>query len=170
MCHILCFVVIDEKARKGRLKYWGITLAAGTYAVVETTELEENKIDLSKSDLLMMPIRKDIDLNEDGSVAKHWFYLADTEAFSDPCCTIPDIGGPPNRYFVVKHRNQWADEFFICWIHDEYHLDEMDELNEVEEDEGIMAHLEEDRPRKNTILLDAARITQTFGRILLYAP
>jgi hypothetical protein len=75
--------------------------------------------------------------------------LADTEAFKflDPCCTIPDIRGPPNRYFVVKPRNQWADQF-ICWIRDEHHLDEMDELDEVEEDEGIMAHLEEDCPRK----------------------
>jgi hypothetical protein len=143
-CHIWCFVVINEKAGKGRLKYGGITLSAGTYAVVETTELEENEMELGKSDL-MMPVCKDIDLDEDGLVAKRRFYLADTEAFVDPCCTIPDIGGPPNRYFVVKPRNQWADEF-IRWIRDEHHLDEMDELDEVEEDEGIMAHLEEDRP------------------------
>jgi hypothetical protein len=68
-CHIWCFVVINEKAGKQRLRYGGITLAAGTHAVVETMELEENKIELGKSDL-MMPICKDIDLNEDGSVAK----------------------------------------------------------------------------------------------------
>ena len=92
-----------------------------------------------------MPIRKDIDLNEDGSVQRRRFYLADTEAFSDPCCTIPDIGGPPNRYFVVKPRNEWAGEF-IRWIRDEHSLDTMDELDEVEEDDRIMAQLEEDRP------------------------
>jgi hypothetical protein len=115
--------------------------------VVETTELEENEMELGKLDL-MMPVRTDIDLDEDGLVAKRPFYLANIEAFVDPCCTIPDIRGPPNHYFVVKPTNQWADEF-ICWIRDEeHHLDEMDELNEVEEDEGIMAHLEEDHPGK----------------------
>ena len=41
-CHIWCFVVINEKPGKRRLKYGGITLEPGTYAVVETTELEEN--------------------------------------------------------------------------------------------------------------------------------
>jgi hypothetical protein len=142
----LVFVVINEKAGKGRLKYGGITLSAGTYAVVETAELEKNEMELGKSDL-MMPVCEDIDLDEDGLVAKHQFYLADTEAFVDPCCTISDIGGPPNCYFVLKPRNQWADEF-ICWIRDEYHLDEIDELDEVEEDKGIMAHSEEDRPGK----------------------
>ena len=143
-CHIWCFVVINEEPGRRRLKYGGIALEAGTYAVVETTELEENQVELGKSDL-MMPIRKDIDLNEDGSVARRRFYLADTEAFLDPCCTIPDIGGPPNRYFVVKPRNQWANDF-IRWVRDEHHLDAMDELDEVEEDEGIMTQLEEDRP------------------------
>ena len=137
-------MVINEEPGRRRLKYGGIALEAGTYAVVETTELEENQVELGKSDL-MMPIRKDIDLNEDGSVARRRFYLADTEAFLDPCCTIPDIGGPPNRYFVVKPRNQWANDF-IRWVRDEHHLDAMDELDEVEEDEGIMTQLEEDRP------------------------
>jgi hypothetical protein len=99
---------------------------------VETSELEENDQESGKSDL-MVPIRKDIDLNDDGSVAGRRFYLADTEAFADPCCTAPDIRGPPNWYFVVKPRNQWAKEF-VCWVRDEHHLDSMDILNEVEED------------------------------------
>jgi hypothetical protein len=68
-CHIWCFVVINEKAGKQRLKYEGIALAPGTYVVVETTELEENETELGKSDL-MMPICKDIDLDEAGLVAK----------------------------------------------------------------------------------------------------
>jgi hypothetical protein len=145
--HIWCFVVIKNiPGGKKSLHYGGITLKKGTYAVVETSELEENEQELGKSDL-MVPIRKDIDLNEDGSVAVRRFYLADTEAFSDPCCTIPDIGGPPNRYFVVKPRNQWATEF-VRWVRDEHHLDSMDVLEDVDEDDEVMDTLEEDRPNR----------------------
>jgi hypothetical protein len=145
--HIWCFVVIKNiPGGKKSLHYGGITLKKGTYAVVETSELEENEQELGRSDL-MVPIRKDIDLNEDGSVAVRRFYLADTEAFSDPCCTIPDIGGPPNRYFVVKPRNQWATEF-VRWVRDEHHLDSMDVLEDVDEDDEVMDTLEEDRPNR----------------------
>jgi hypothetical protein len=79
-------------------------------------------------------LRKEIDLNEDGSVAGKRFYLADIEAFADPCCTVPDIGGPPNWYFVVKPKNQWPKEFIrqVCYYH---HLDSLDILDKVEEDD-----------------------------------
>ena len=117
----------------------------GTYAVVETTNLETEDDEVGRSDL-MMPVNKDVDM-EDGEVVGRNFYLADVEAFSDPCCTIPDIGGPENRYFVVKPRNQWS-EIFIRWIEDEHYLDAMDALDEVEEDDQKMDILEEDRPRK----------------------
>jgi hypothetical protein len=150
--HIWCFLVIKKVPGKKSLQYGGITLKEGTYAVVETSELEENEQELGKSDL-MVPIRKDIDLNEDGSVAGRRFYLADTEAFADPCCTVPDIGGPPNRYFVVKPRNQWPKEF-VRWVRDEHHLDSMDILDEVEEDDRVMEHLEEDRPTRRSNLPD----------------
>ena len=119
---------------------------------METSELEENEQELGKSDL-MVPIRKDIDLNEDGSVAGRRFYLADTEAIADPYCTVPDIGGPPNRYFVVKPRNQWPKEF-VRWVRDEHYLDSMDILDEVEEDDRVMEHLEEDRPTRRSNLPD----------------
>ncbi len=127
-CHIWCFIVIKGCPSSGRkAEYGGVTLEDGTYAVVESTELENQSVEVGKSDL-MMPVRKDVTLNEKGDdVLKRHFYLADTEAFSDPCCTIPDIGGPPNRYFVVKPRSQWAN-IFIQWIQDEHKLDVMDEI------------------------------------------
>ena len=86
--------------------------------------------DYSSSEL-MVPIRKDIVLDEDGIIEQRNFYLADTDAFQDPCCVIPDIGGPPNKYFVVKPRNQWAGEF-IKWIM-QPHLPMDDIKEEVEE-------------------------------------
>lgn len=145
-CHIWCFVII-EGAPLGRnqFHYGGVPLKDGTYAVVETSELEKDDHELGRSDL-MMPIRKEIRLDEHNSVVQRTFYLADTEAFTDPCCTVPDLGGPANRYFVVKPRNQWSDDF-IRWIQDEHKLDAMDVLDEVEEDDEVMANLEEERPK-----------------------
>ena len=78
-------------------------------------------------------------------VDERTFYLADKEAFVGPCCVIPDIGGPSNRYFVVKPRNEWAAEF-IHWIEDPHNLDEMDPLNSVKEEDAVMKGLEEERP------------------------
>ena len=61
-----------------------------------------------------------------------------------PCCVVPDLGGPSNRHFVLKPRNQWAKEF-VRWIEDPHNLDEMDILDSVEEDEDVMQNLEEQR-------------------------
>ena len=67
---------------------------------------------------------KDVKIGADGKVKNRTFYLADTEAFVGPCCAVPDVGGPTNRYFVVKPRNEWAD-VFIKWVNDEHNIDEM---------------------------------------------
>ena len=39
------------------------------------------------------------------------FFLADVEAISEPIAVVPDIGGPPNRYFHVKDRDEWQKDF-----------------------------------------------------------
>lgn len=146
-CHIWCFVVISgAPAGRNRVHYGGIPVADGTYAVVETTALEEDEDEMGRSDL-MMPVRKEIQLDGDDNVVGRSFYLADTEAFCDPCCTVPDLGGPTNRYFVVKPRNQWSQEF-IRWVQDEHNRDSMDPIVEVDEDDEIMEGLEQDRPQK----------------------
>ena len=82
---------------------------------------------------LMVPILKDTVLNGDGEVDKRTFFLADTEAFLDPCCVIPDIGGPSCKYFVVQPRNQWAERF-EKWANLPHTLDEMDVLVKPEEE------------------------------------
>ena len=101
----------------------------GTYAVVETALLEQDETEVGRSDL-MMPICKEIELDGEHSVVKRTFFLADTEAFADPCCVVPDIGGPSNRYFVVKPRNEWSN-LFIRWVQDEHKLDQMDPLQAI---------------------------------------
>ena len=54
-------------------------------------------------------------------------YLADTDAITRPCYVVPDIGGPPNRYFVVKPQNEWPREF-TYWLEEPYRNDEMKKL------------------------------------------
>ena len=131
--HIWCFVVIERcPSGRNRPEYGGIPLKNGTYAVVETTQLEDDEMEVGRSDL-MMPVLKDVDLNT-GQMVGRQFYLADVEAFADPCCIVPDIGGKENRYFVVKPRNQWSS-LFVKWIEDEHYLDEMDPLDDVEEED-----------------------------------
>jgi hypothetical protein len=54
---------------------------------------------------------------------------------------VPDIGGPPNRYFVVKPRNEWPREF-TYWLEEPHRYDEMDSL--TLDDEIISDSDEED--------------------------
>ena len=139
--HIWCFVRLEGMPRgKNAIMHGGILLKDGVFAVVETVTLEENEDEIARSDL-MVPVLKDVALDVDGNAGERLFFLADTEAFADVCCTIPDIGGPPNRYFVVKPKNKWAD-LFIIWLNDPHNLDVMDDLKPVKEDLEAMDVLE----------------------------
>ena len=124
--HIWCFVVLEglPKSRHG-LEHGGIPLKNGVFAVVETATMEENACSSSE---LMSALRKEVELDDQGMATGRTFYLADTEAFLDPACVIPDIGGPPDQYFVVKPRNQWAN-LFVEWIEEPHTLDEMDDIS-----------------------------------------
>ena len=150
-CHIWCFVVLQGMPTgRNRLRYGDIGLADGVYAVVENStveKLDEDGYDECgvKSEM-MEAIRKDIELDADGCPVKRTFYLADTEAFVDPCCVIPDIGGPNNRYFVVQPRNSWA-ELFLKWVDAPHTLDQMDPLDEVDVDEKVIAKLDEEESK-----------------------
>ena len=131
--HIWCFVILEgmPTGRNG-LEYGGISLKDGTYAVVETAVREEE--DGSSSEL-MSCIRKEVEFDEQGTAANRSFYLADTEAFLDPACVIPDIGGPPNQCFVVRPRNQWAD-LFVNWVEEAHKHDDIEDDN-VQEDQKV---------------------------------
>lgn len=130
--HIWCFVRLEGMPTgRNHLAYGGIRLKDGVFAVVETAEEEDSPI---QSDL-MTPVLKQVELDDQGTMVDRTFYLADTEAFLDPACVIPDLGGPPNRYFVVKPRNQWAAEF-VKWVQDEHSLDTMDIIFDSEEEQS----------------------------------
>ena len=130
--HIWCFVKLSGvPPLRGSLAldHGGIKLCDGVFAVVESAQLEEH----DGGELpFMTPVMKDIEKIDADGIVTRTFYLADTEAIVDPACVIPDLGGPPNRYFVVRPRNDWANEF-RKWVDDPSRLDEMDDLPVVEE-------------------------------------
>ena len=130
--HIWCFVEIEGLDRtRRRLKYGGITLQDGVYAVVEVAYLQDIQEEIARSAILV-PFMKHVDLDNDGTAVKRHFYLANTEAFDAPCACIPDVGGPPNRYFAVKSRQHWSDDF-LDWVRMTHEGDEMDELDKYDE-------------------------------------
>lgn len=139
--HIWCFVVLKNMPTgRQSISHGGIArLKDGVYAVVESSALDDTAGEVQRSDLLM-PIHKEIEMDEVGLVTKRTFYLADTEAIVGPCCVVPDIGGASNRYFVVRPREEWASEF-IRWVEDPHNLDEMDAFST---DEDTSSSEEED--------------------------
>ena len=48
-------------------------------------------------------------IDKNGNVLEREFLLADTNAFVSPLAVVPDLGGPKNRFFVMKPRAEWVD-------------------------------------------------------------
>ena len=63
-------------------------------------------------------------IDKNGNVLEREFLLADTNAFVSPLAVVPDLGGPKNRFFVMKPRAEWVD-LFVKWANDPHNLDEM---------------------------------------------
>lgn len=148
-CHIWCFVVLENMPTgRDTVEHGGIALKNGIYAIVETAALEsESEANTAfKSDILAPIYKRELEVNEDGTVGERTFYLADTEAFLEPCCVIPDIGGPCNRYFIVQGRNYWA-AMFLKWVKDPSKWDQMDAMGSVKEEDGVMSGPENERAK-----------------------
>lgn len=128
-CHIQAFVALDGVPNGSGLEFGGMPLRNGTHGVAEEAKIEI--VQGFKSDLLT-PYLKTVGKIVDKQVTERKFFLADTEAIVSPCSMIPDIGGPPNRYFYVKPRREWAKEF-VLWVEAPHSLDEMSD-NEADED------------------------------------
>ena len=88
---------------RNAINYGGCNVKYGTYAVVETGKLERSQVESNRSEILQS-FNKEVGLDEAGKVTQRHFLLADTDAILGPCAVVPDIGGPPNRYFVVQPR------------------------------------------------------------------
>ena len=114
-----------------KLEYGGIVLEDGVYAVVEVANYVVDVQEATSSDLFT-PLVLDVQgFDADGEVTGRTFYLANTSAFHEPCCVIPDIGGAKNAYFQVKPRREWSD-MFTTWLKEPH---ENDVANYTDEDE-----------------------------------
>ena len=60
---------------------------------------------------IFVPITKEVKALTNNTVSHMKFYLADVEAIVDPIAVIPDIGGNPNDYFMIKDRETWRTDF-----------------------------------------------------------
>ena len=110
------------------------TIPPGRYAIVESTKKDEDGNDEPSE--LFTPYLLDVGrMSPDNRVVKLRFYLADVESFHEPAVVVPDIGGPANRYFLMKSRSKWA-EAFGKWLERDY--EDIDDLEDdkVMEEEG----------------------------------
>jgi len=133
-CHISCFVEVEDLPEgHDAIEYGGIRVKDGVYAVVESSTYENDK-DEGWSELFE-PIKKEIEeLSGDGKeVVGRRFYLADVEAFDGPCCVVPDIGGPPNRYFFVHPRTEWS-KFFLRFVQEPHTMYPISDVESGDDD------------------------------------
>lgn len=142
-CHISCFVDLEGIHGLPRFNFGGISVGAqgGVFAVVESSNFEVAD-ETKRASELFVPLLKEVGRLDD-EILQRSFYLADTSAIVEPCCVIPDIGGPPNRYFMVHSRTKWPG-MFRKWLHN-FHEDMSDE---EDSDEDKKKAAKEGQPRK----------------------
>ena len=84
--------------------YGGVSLTPSVHAIVESTNHENSGQNKDSESDMFRPIRTIVGGIANNKVTSLVFYLADVEAFVEAVAVVPDIGGPPNRYFTVKSR------------------------------------------------------------------
>ena len=135
-CNIWCFVDLSLVNLTSWIDHGGIRFKKGVFAVIEAAEYDEEEDEITKSDLFTPLLLKVGGTDEaTGKVTHRKFYLADTEAFIEPCCVIPDIGGLANRYFKVQSRDEWP-QTFVQWLRQQHKYDNMaDDLDNSDEED-----------------------------------
>ena len=94
------------------IKHAGSDIEAAVYAVVENALCVNGGETTSE---IFVPVTKEVGGLTNNRVSHLRFYLADAEAFVEPISVIPDIGGPPNNYFMVRDRDNWR-QAFSAWL------------------------------------------------------
>jgi hypothetical protein len=80
------------------------------YAIVEIAFFDKDETEVGLSEIFV-PITKDICGFTNNAVSHMKFYLADVEAIVKAIAVMPDIGGTPNAYFIVKDQETWRIDF-----------------------------------------------------------
>jgi hypothetical protein len=104
------FVNLRALPVEQRVIYSDMRLEPSVYAIVESAKFVEDLDELEKSEIFV-PISKEVVTSADNAVSGLRFYMADVEAIVQAIAVIPDIGGEPNAYFMVKDRETWRTDF-----------------------------------------------------------
>jgi len=112
----------------GLPRHQQLNLFPSIYATVESTELSPSIQGDVNCDMFVH-LHAEVGANTDGFVSQLKFYLADVEAFVDPCIVILNLGGQTDSHFWVQNRRKWAKSF-ANWLHAAHHMDHMDRLND----------------------------------------
>jgi len=129
--------------RNQQLNFGGVAnLSSSIYAIVESTELSPSLHRDINCDIFVR-LHTEVGAETGGCVCKLKFYLADVEAFVDPCIIIPNLGGETNSYFWVQNRRK-GGKSFANWLRAPHHMDHMDGLNDnddtdTDEERGTIA-------------------------------
>ncbi len=127
------FVDLTDLPQNSRVDYGGlVNLMPGLYAIVESAYMSNDEVELNRSEILVSYM-KEVGRLENGYIMEQKFYLADVEAFDDPAVVIPDIGGEPNAYFLLKNWTQWCEQF-VEWLEDPQEDDYSSSDEESEDD------------------------------------
>jgi len=116
--------------RSNRINYGGLSnIKPGIYAIVEATIMLSDGVAGSE---LFDVLTTEAGEFENGLVTKLKFYLADVEAFMEPCVVVPNVGGANNSYFWVEPRARWS-EMFVEWLRAPHTYDKMEDLTAIQQ-------------------------------------
>ena len=129
------FVDLSSLPASAIVKYNELLLEPGIYAIVEDATISTDEELISMSEIFV-PITKEVGGITQNRVSHLSFYLADVEGIVKPVAVIPDLGGAPNSYFMVKDRETWKTDF-MDFLEKELDLDEVISDDEEEDSSEI---------------------------------
>ena len=113
------FLDLSALPNTNTIEYGGLTsIEPGIYAIVESAVLDADRIEELESELFV-PITTEVGEVRDNSVRSLHYYLASVQGFAGPAIVVPDIGGSPNGYLMLKRRETWRDDF-EKWLASKY--------------------------------------------------
>jgi hypothetical protein len=111
------FYDLRKLPNNNNIVYGGLSnIEPAVYAIVESATKERrrnNNVNNNIKSELFTPYLLEVGGMRDGRVSSLKFYLADIH--SEPVVVVPDVGGPTNRYLVLRNRSYWK-EVFTAWL------------------------------------------------------
>jgi hypothetical protein len=134
------FVDLSDMPEDTGVEYGGcLGLQPGVYAICESSEYKDDANEEMLHNLFV-PLEKKSSRIADNSVTKLKFHLVEVEAFVGPVTVVPDIGGAPNSYIMVKNRAEWLDDFHAWLLNDavpEVTVSDDESTDDEYEDDGF---------------------------------